>query len=635
MPTNYTPAPPPPPNMSYDSGYADPPPPHGPPEPTGYYGPLPPADPPPPPMPNQASGGYGGAPPGYHSGGHGGAPPASYSGGQGAPPTPPPPPTAAPVVAPTAAPQYAPITAPMLSPAGQAELAKAKAQQAPPVAGAGRAPAGPDMSLLPEHLRPQYGGLYYPNMATYEADVAAWVNGAKDDAEKKLRAGVAAQAVKGLKKMLASPYGLQLQINANQHDLLQDKSRLAQQVGEAERKANYVAGAYETAGAAAERDRQEAWQKRQAEHRADMERRIGEIDQLNNEIANTKLDPGRWWKNRGAGRSILALIGLGLGAFAEGYSGGKLKNRAAEMIERAIDRDIDAQKSDMWNKRAALKGKQTLYGMARQRFGDDRQAEMFARSQMWRQVAHTQRRVARGLADDRKKAQLELMATTADANANHFDLTMRQRAAQLHQQAIEAQRRAAAAAAAARAKKQYGLEAATKDEEQRYIPGVGLAKRGLGRKLLQKIALDEADYQSQMERLQRLHAHYKKGLAGKLSPTERTKADMDYARFVLQLTLKMSGKAATDAERKIVGRVSGLKDKPNRILEFPKLQEKAINFLMRTTDRERKAVRKKYGIRPIYAEHDPRKLIKMGLDPRMLHLDYSRTIPYTTYTAIK
>lgn len=468
----------------------------------------------------------------------------------------------------------------MLSPAGQAELAKAKAQQAPPVAGAGRAAViGPDMSLLPEHLQPQYGGLYYPNMATYEADLAKWVDAAQGDAEITSRTDVARHALADLKKVLASPYGLQLQINANQHDLLQDKSRLAQQVGEAERKANYLAGAYETAGAAAERDRQEAWQKRQAEHRADMERRIGEIDQLNNEIANTKLDPGRWWKNRGAGRSILALIGLGLGAFAEGYSGGKLKNRAAEMIERAIDRDIDAQKSDMWNKRAGLKGKQTLYGLARQRFGDDKQAEMFARSQMWRQVAHMQRRVSRGLADDRKKAQLELMATTADANANHYELVTKQQAAQLHQQTIEAQRRAAAAAAAARARakqQQSGWANASPEEKKLIIRGFGVLQPGIRPReaaALRTMAADTLTLKRNLGELVTLMSD--KG--NFVSPEKRARMKQLWSAVRLEKYKRHAGVVITEREERMIAPLFGGSD-PTKLASWDKLydQRKAI-----------------------------------------------------------
>lgn len=55
-------------------------------------------------------------------------------------------------------------------------------------------------------------------------------------------------------------------------------------------------------------------------------------------------DPGRYWREMGNTRRALNVIAVALGGFVEGFTYGKVRNRAAEMLERAIDRDIAAQK---------------------------------------------------------------------------------------------------------------------------------------------------------------------------------------------------------------------------------------------------------------------------------------------------
>jgi hypothetical protein len=87
-----------------------------------------------------------------------------------------------------------------------------------------------------------------------------------------------------------------------------------------------------------------------AEQREDDERaqaQVARLEQARAEYAATTVDPKRMWKDMGAGNQAAAALFVGLGGFLEGYSGGAVKNRALDILERAVDRSIAAQESAM------------------------------------------------------------------------------------------------------------------------------------------------------------------------------------------------------------------------------------------------------------------------------------------------
>lgn len=62
-------------------------------------------------------------------------------------------------------------------------------------------------------------------------------------------------------------------------------------------------------------------------------------------IADRKVDPDHFFKERGTGARVLAGISMALGAFGSALTGGP--NMAMQIIHGAIDRDIDAQKHEI------------------------------------------------------------------------------------------------------------------------------------------------------------------------------------------------------------------------------------------------------------------------------------------------
>lgn len=71
-----------------------------------------------------------------------------------------------------------------------------------------------------------------------------------------------------------------------------------------------------------------------------------------NELANTRVDPDRFRKNRGLVSTVLGFLAVAVGGAMSQYTGGK--NLALEQLNRSIDADIDAQKHDIANARLAV-----------------------------------------------------------------------------------------------------------------------------------------------------------------------------------------------------------------------------------------------------------------------------------------
>lgn len=115
----------------------------------------------------------------------------------------------------------------------------------------------------------------------------------------------------------------------------------------AESAKQYQAYTENVKNAAAKRDEQLATN--QAEH-----------DQILQSIKDQKIDPNRVWHNAGTGGTILAAIGVALAGVGSGISGGP--NLAVQVIDKTIDRDIDAQRAELGKKQTLLSENLRKYG---------------------------------------------------------------------------------------------------------------------------------------------------------------------------------------------------------------------------------------------------------------------------------
>lgn len=126
-------------------------------------------------------------------------------------------------------------------------------------------------------------------------------------------------------------------------------------------------------------------QDRQVRMRAKMEGFEHEIDGKLREMEAMRVEPNRLFNRADTAAQVMAGIGIGLGAI-----GGALMktgtNPALDVINRAIDRDLEAQRINIENRRAGVVGRLNLYGELLSRFKDETAARAVAREVMLKSV---------------------------------------------------------------------------------------------------------------------------------------------------------------------------------------------------------------------------------------------------------
>jgi hypothetical protein len=148
--------------------------------------------------------------------------------------------------------------------------------------------------------------------------------------------------------------------------------------------------------------------------KARYEKRQVEMDRMYEEVKNAKIDPNRFLDSKDTGQKILAGIGMLFSGMGSGLTG--QPNMAMDVINRAIDRDIDAQKFNIHKNQNAL----SWYA---QQTGNELQASSLLRAQLLDMVAGK----IEGL-------KLGMNAATVAPAAQIASGQLRMQAAQLRQQ---------------------------------------------------------------------------------------------------------------------------------------------------------------------------------------------------------
>lgn len=104
---------------------------------------------------------------------------------------------------------------------------------------------------------------------------------------------------------------------------------------------------------------------RQRDALADIDARIKTVS----ERATAEVDPKRYWKDKSAGEKVLLVLAGMFGGAGAGLA--KQPNLAAAAIERSVNDDIDAQKTNIANAKGNLNQLQGLYQDVVQRYGSE------------------------------------------------------------------------------------------------------------------------------------------------------------------------------------------------------------------------------------------------------------------------
>lgn len=137
-------------------------------------------------------------------------------------------------------------------------------------------------------------------------------------------------------------------------------------------------GAYLRERASQQEQMLQEQQQKEARRQEQIKEQELKAQQALDEFASAKVDPDRFWKNKGTGDKIIAGIAIALGAISQGITKSN-SNQALDIINSQIDRDLEAQKIEILSKKEAASGQTGILAQMRARFDDERVAENMAR----------------------------------------------------------------------------------------------------------------------------------------------------------------------------------------------------------------------------------------------------------------
>lgn len=214
------------------------------------------------------------------------------------------------------------------------------------------------------------------------------------------------------------------------------------------------------------------------------------FDAAQQQAANidTTVDPGRFWASRSTGDRVMGIMGLVLGALGAGPDG---VNRAAVMLNQAVDRDIEAQKSEhelrLKKGAAGVDAARSYYAMARDAGQDELAATDLAHAAALRGVVARGQQLVAQTSDPQAKARLSAMLAGVDQGAAQRSTTGWEKAQDraLEREKIDATRAKGATGAAKEvreAQQAYLSVKSTADELKSLIGDTNIVTEKYGKK---------------------------------------------------------------------------------------------------------------------------------------------------------
>lgn len=212
------------------------------------------------------------------------------------------------------------------------------------------------------------------------------------------------------------------------------------------------------------------------------------------DLKGTQIDSERLWKNKSTGSKILTGIGLALSAFG----GPEAVARSNQIIQSAIDKDIEEQKANYGVKKEGLQGMSNVYARMMDKFGDKEKAEAATRS-FYNDL--TQNKLSQITASTNSKVAL----ANADMLKGQF---------QSQKDQLVSQMGLALGQAAASKPLEYDQVISDKytpksdEEAKRYIPGIGLATDAESAKEIRTGVTNFNDFNGTLNKLVALREKY-------------------------------------------------------------------------------------------------------------------------------
>lgn len=133
--------------------------------------------------------------------------------------------------------------------------------------------------------------------------------------------------------------------------------------------------------------------------------------------AQETVDPDGWWSNRTTGQKTMAMIGVALGAFGEGFTGGRVRNAAMQIIDREIDRDLKSQMENLRKGRADRAEQLGVIGLLSSQIKDEEALYQNGRIMLLDNLSMRMKEKASQLQNRKLAAEMAMTAATIDQKA--------------------------------------------------------------------------------------------------------------------------------------------------------------------------------------------------------------------------
>lgn len=140
--------------------------------------------------------------------------------------------------------------------------------------------------------------------------------------------------------------------------------------------------------------------------------------------ANNKVDPDKFWKDKGVGAHIVGAIAQALGAFGSALTGGP--NGAAQIIQRGIDANIRAQEQAIAGKGEAVKDAYNGVQHYISQGLSQQSAARAARADLWDRTARKIQSEISAYSNPEIKARGEALIAQAQENSNKEQIAEQQ-----------------------------------------------------------------------------------------------------------------------------------------------------------------------------------------------------------------
>lgn len=292
-------------------------------------------------------------------------------------------------------------------------------------------------------------------------------------------------------------------------------------------------------------------QQHMAEINKSVDLQMKDLDTLKSQMADNKfvdekVDPEHFWNSKSSGQKVLAGIAIALGGIGGAYTG-KGGNVAMDIINKAIDNDIDAQKFNitqasntrkekMANQQGQVSVTNSLLSGLNSKFNNQMQADQAARYLMLEQAKNKVESIASKYAAPELKAKAQVLTGQLQEEQTKSMYAFK---AAAEQKATQKQLFASMEQGGMKSLNTAQISSLPKELQERYVPGYGFANSKESVAQFQKVRAENEPALQGLGEVMKM-AQDVKGM-GQLSPSKRAVLETKLTILAGQLRLPVTG----------------------------------------------------------------------------------------------